>query len=125
MREPIRDKGRLEHIIDAISHILDYMKDKSFDEVSKDKLTYYGIVKCIEIVGEATYKLSSQFKNTHLNTPWDEIEKMRHVLVHDYYQIDENEVRYVIEDDLPPLLQQITRYLSETNWDEWEKEGNK
>ena len=101
------------------------MKDKSFDEVSKDKLTYYGIVKCIEIVGEATYKLSSQFKNTHLNTPWDEIEKMRHVLVHDYYQIDENEVRYVIEDDLPPLLQQITRYLSETNWDEWEKEGNK
>lgn len=48
---------------------------------------------------------------------------MRHVLVHDYYQIDENEVKYVIEDDLRPLLEQISKYLSETNWDEWEKQS--
>ena len=124
MREPIRDKDRIEHIIAAIERILGFMADKSFDELSKDKLEYYGIVKCIEIIGEATYKLSLQFKKAHPMTPWDEIEKMRHVLVHDYYQIDENEVRYVIEDDLPPLLSQITRYLSETNWDEWEQTNN-
>ena len=124
MREPIRDKDRLEHIVAAIERILDFMSDKSFDELSKDKLEYYGIVKCIEIIGEATYKLSIQFKKAHSGTPWDEIEKMRHVLVHDYYQIDENEVRYVIEDDLPPLLNQISHYLSETNWSEWEQINN-
>ena len=121
MREPVRDKGRLEHIVEAIGRILDFMADKSFEEISKDKLEYYGIVKCIEIVGEATYKLSSEFKKAHPETPWDNIEKMRHVLVHDYYQIDENEVRYVIEDDLRPLQEQINRYISETDWDKWER----
>ena len=123
MREPVRDKGRLEHIVEAIERVLGFMANKSFDELSKDKLEYYGIVKCIEIVGEASYKLSSHFKETHPDIPWSVIEKMRHVLVHDYYQIDENEVKYVIEDDLRPLLEQISKYLSETNWDEWEKQS--
>ena len=53
MREPIRDKGRLEHMLIAIDRVLDYMKDKSFDDLPKDKIEYYGIVKNIEIVGEA------------------------------------------------------------------------
>lgn len=46
---------------------------------------------------------------------------MRHVLIHDYYQIDEGAVFYVIEDNLKPLRQQVARYLTETAWDEWEK----
>ena len=46
---------------------------------------------------------------------------MRHILIHDYYQIDESAVIYVIEDNLSPLREQVTRYLSETNWEEWEK----
>ena len=46
---------------------------------------------------------------------------MRHVLIHDYFQIDENAVFYVIQDDLPPLREQVNRYLTETNWEEWAK----
>ena len=46
---------------------------------------------------------------------------MRHVLIHDYFQIDEDAVFYVINDDLPPLREQVTRYLDEVNWEEWEK----
>ena len=94
---------------------------KSFDDLPKDKIEYYGIVKNIEIVGEAAYKMTTQFKDSHVSTPWKVIEKMRHVLVHDYYQIDENEIRYVIEDDLRPLREQIEKYLTETNWEQWEQ----
>ena len=120
MREPIRDKGRLEHMLSAIDRVLDYMEDKSFDDLPKDKIEYYGIVKNIEIVGEAAYKLTTLFKDSHAATPWKVIEKMRHVLVHDYYQIDETEIKYVIEDDLRPLREQLEKYLTETNWEQWE-----
>ena len=121
MREPIRDKGRLEHMAAAIDRVLEFMTDKSFDDLPKDKIEYYGIVKNIEIVGEAAYKLSPQFKEAHTSTPWSVIEKMRHVLVHDYYKIDEDEVKYVIEDDLRPLRNQIAQYLTETDWEQWEQ----
>lgn len=46
---------------------------------------------------------------------------MRHVLVHDYYQIDPDAVLKVIQEDLMPLREQVATYLSETDWDEWEK----
>ena len=46
---------------------------------------------------------------------------MRNILVHDYYKIKESQIRYVIEDDLALLLEQVKRYLSETDWAEWEK----
>lgn len=121
MREPVRDKGRLEHMLNAIDRVLNYMDGKSFDDLPKDKIEFYGIVKCIEIVGEAAYKLSKEFKLANSSTPWSVIEKMRHVLVHDYYMIDEDEIRYVIEDDLRPLREQIITYIIETNWEQWTK----
>ena len=121
MREPIRDRSRLEHILTAIDRVMAFVKNNSFDELSENDLVYYGIVKNIEIVGEAAYKLSQQFRDAHPETPWKIIMKMRHVLVHDYYQIEKDEIRFVIDDDLPPLREQVTRYLSETDWEAWEK----
>lgn len=121
MREPVRDHERLEHILEAIDRILTFAKGKSHEELRADKMQFYGIVKNIEIIGEAAYKLTKAFRKEHLETPWDDVVKMRHVLIHDYYQIDEDAVYYVIEDNLGPLREQVSRYLNETNWDEWEK----
>ena len=47
--------------------------------------------------------------------------KMRHVLVHDYYQIDSLSVWKVIKEDLQPLREQVASCLADTDWDEWEK----
>lgn len=121
MREPVRDRERLEHMLEAIDRILNYTNGKTKAELEDDKMKFYGLVKNIEIIGEAVYKLSIIFRKEHPNTPWNDIMKMRHVLVHDYFQIDEDSVIYVIEDDLPPLRRQIVKYLNEVNWDEWEK----
>lgn len=121
MRESVRDRDRLEHIVEAIDNILEYTEGKSLAEIEADKLKYYGIVKNIEIIGEAAYKLTKAYRNQHTKTPWDYIMKMRHVLVHDYYQIKSTEVYNVIIDDLPQLRQQIAEYLKNTDWDEWEK----
>ena len=121
MRENVRDRERLEHIIDAIDCILDFSDFKSIEDLSADKLKYYGIVKNIEIIGEAAYKLTRAFCREHPETPWEFIMKMRHVLVHDYYQISTREVWKVVKEDLHPLREQVARYLDEVDWEEWEK----
>lgn len=121
MRETVRDRDRLEHIEEAITNILDFADGKTKDEIEADKLKYYGIVKNIEIIGEAAYKLTKAFCRRYPETPWEFIAKMRHVLVHDYYQIDPDEVYGVIHDDLHSLREQVAHYLADTDWDEWEK----
>ena len=121
MRENVRDRYRMEHIVEAITNILDFADGKTKEELEADKLRYYDIVKNIDIIGEAAYKLTHAFCREHPETPWEFIMKMRHVLVHDYYQISSKEVWNVIKEDLKPLREQVTRYLADTNWDEWEK----
>lgn len=41
------------------------------------------------------------------------IEKMRHILVHDYYQINKDILWMVITEDLPPLKKQVETYLNQ------------
>ena len=112
MREPIRDKERLIHINEAIDRLAKGTKE-SIDSIEEDSLEYFGIVKLIEIIGEASYKLSSDFKALHTETPWRQIEKMRHVLVHGYYTVGYDFIKEVIETDIPILRDQIKQYLTE------------
>jgi uncharacterized protein with HEPN domain len=49
------------------------------------------------------------------------IVKMRNVFAHDYYKLKIQTVWEVASHDLPILKEQVARYISETDWDEWEK----
>ncbi|MBQ7517156.1 MAG: DUF86 domain-containing protein [Bacteroidales bacterium] len=111
MREPVRDRGRLEHILAAINYVEAFSQGLSFDALTHDALHLHAVVHNVQVIGEAVYKLSSEFKSAHPQTPWAIIEKMRHVLVHDYYQIDLEILWDIIKNDLPSLKSQVQEYL--------------
>ena len=121
MREPLKDKVRLEHIQMAIDNIFQYTKGKTIQQLEDDTMLFYATVKNIEIIGEAAYHLTKAFCKKHSETPWNDVMRMRNILVHDYYKIRLNEVWKVVQEDLQPLREQVTHYLAETNWEEWEK----
>ena len=121
MREPLKDRIRLEHIQTAIDNIFQYTEGKTIQQLNDDTMLFYATVKNIEIIGEAAYHLTKAFCKEHPETPWNDVMRMRNILVHDYYKIRLNEVWMVIQEDLQPLREQVTRYLDETNWEEWEK----
>ena len=47
MREPVRDRGRLCHMIDAIDCILRNTQSMGFEDLHRNELEFYGIVKSI------------------------------------------------------------------------------
>ena len=51
MREQVRDKGRLEHILQAIDKVFEFTKDVKREDFKKDSVLYFAIVKNIEIIG--------------------------------------------------------------------------
>lgn len=113
MREIIRDKGRLEHMLKAIDNALEYTQGMTFESFDGNKILCHATIYNIQIIGEAAYKLTKEFKDNHHGVEWRVIEGLRHVLVHDYYQVNNKELWNVIQDDLPILRQQITKYLDE------------
>ena len=121
MREPIRDKSRLLHIQDAIKTILERAEGLTFEDLTKDKIVFGGIVYYTMIIGEAAYKLSRDFVATYRQVDWDVIANMRHHLVHGYYQVNAQDVWDVIQADLKPLQEQVTKLLDSVDWEEWQK----
>ena len=120
MRERARDKGRLEDIIEYSNNVTKFINGHTLETFIADKLTYYSVIKSIEVVGEASYMLSKAFKKSHPATPWKIVQGMRHVLVHDYAHIDLKELYNTAVNGIPELRQQVERYLAETDWEAWE-----
>jgi uncharacterized protein with HEPN domain len=121
MREPLRDRERLAHIIASADNIARYTEGKSYDDLQANDMMGYAVVYNILAIGEAAYKLTNAFRRTHPETQWNEIMQMRNVLAHDYYKLKLQTVWEVVQHDLKPLREQVARYLAETDWDEWEK----
>ena len=121
MREQLNDRDRLQHILEAADIILNRTEGMNRGGLTADKVVFYGIVYQTLIIGEAAYKLTKAFCKAHPETPWSQIAKMRHNLVHGYYQVDPDIVWSVIRADLAPLRAQVARYLAEVDWEAWEK----
>ena len=122
MREKLRDRGRIEDIIKYSENIRKMIEGVSFEKFQDDILIYFAVMKNVEIVGEAAFMLSAEFKETHPKTPWKVVQGMRHYLVHGYANIDIHELYSTAVNDIPILKEQAEEYLAETPWDEWEKE---
>ena len=70
MNEKVRDVERLRHILEQIDLLMALAPSLSLDTLDDDKVRYYGIVKMTEIIGEAAYKLSPDFVESHTDVPW-------------------------------------------------------
>ena len=113
MREVIKDRGRLLHMLKAINGILADKQLYTLDDIKHSTLLFYGFTKYVEVIGEAVYMLTKEFRDLHKEVNWRQIEKMRHVLVHGYYTILPGKVWKTVQEDLPILKQKIESLLTE------------
>lgn len=116
MREKIRDSQRLEHILKALDTLIRYRQDYTDDEIIYNPITFFGFVKHLEIVGEAAYKLTKEFKDNHPEIEWQVLEGMRHIMVHGYYTIEKNIVLSTLREDVDILRDSIIRILNNINF---------
>lgn len=63
----------LRHMLDAIDLIESYLKDKSYEEFEKNRMLQDAVIREIEIIGEASKNLSTEFRNKYPEIPWRQI----------------------------------------------------
>ncbi len=99
------------HIQDSIKNIEDFMSGVSKDHFLKDKEKQYAVIRAIEIIGEATKNLSSNFRKKYSDIPWMKIAGMRDRLIHHYFGVNLERVWEVVKIEAPKLKKQIQNIL--------------
>ncbi len=107
------DRIRVQHIVDEASEVQKYTDNISFEEFVQDGKTARAVIRSIEVIGEAASKISADFRNEHIEIPWNKIIGMRNRLIHVYFDIDYNVVWQTVKENLPPLVQQLYAIMND------------
>jgi len=107
-----KDIVYLKHIRDAILDIEKYLGDNTYSSLEENSMLLDAIVRKLEIIGEATNNLSSNFKNSHPEIVYRDIIDMRNFLIHEYFGISTKIVWDTCKTDLPKLKKSIITILS-------------
>ena len=104
-------RERLEDMLDCIRMIQDHVPVDR-EAYDSDVVVRYFLLKQVEIVGEAAFKIEKSFKESNPEVPWRKIEGTRHILVHDYFDVDWDVLWDIIHLHIEPLKDQIQVLIS-------------
>lgn len=100
------DKVYLINIIECIEKIELYTKLNK-EEFMNSSLIQDAVLRNLEIIGEATKKITPELRNYYPNVAWRQMSGLRDILIHDYMGVDLKTVWNVIENELPVIKDKI------------------
>lgn len=106
-----KDRLYLESIRDCLDRIAEYTA-KGEEVFMTSRLIQDGVIRNLEVIGEATKNLSSDLRDANPAIPWRQIAGMRDVLIHDYLQVNLARVWRTVAMDLPPLRAVVSQLLA-------------
>jgi uncharacterized protein with HEPN domain len=102
-----RDKALIADILHASKLALGFCSNYSKSEFFDDQKTQSAVLHQLLIIGEAVKNLSVEFRATQQQIRWKLIAGMRNKVIHEYNDVDLDEVWSTIKTDIPHLIDQL------------------
>ena len=115
MQDRLGDKIRLLHIIDAINEIENYIQDTDLKGFVDNSMMFNASLRQLEIIGEASNRLSEELLNRTPSIPWARIIGLRNLVIHEYFGVDDFTIWNVIKINLPFLKEKVSLLILETD----------
>lgn len=105
------DHIRLLHMVEASQTAMQFVSNRTRDDLQTDQMLSFAVVRAIEVLGEAANKVSEDVRLANPDIPWKAIVGMRNRLIHAYFDIDTDMVWETVQVEIPailPYLQALT-----------------
>jgi uncharacterized protein with HEPN domain len=106
-----RDNAYLYDMLESAQAILDYLAGKTWDEFSKDSLLQDAVVRRLEIIGEASSRVSMETQRKNPQIPWTAIKGTRNRVIHGYDTVRLDIIWDIARDDLPGLARDLQKII--------------
>ncbi len=94
----------LAHMLDTARKAVAKTAGLEREDYDGDENLRLALTHLVQVIGEAARRVSQQTRAAHPEVPWREITGIRHIIVHDYMNVDEDVLWEVVTSDLPPLI---------------------
>jgi len=107
------DLPRLRHMFDHATEAVRIVEGKSRCDLDTDRLLNLSLVRLLEIVGEATARVSPETRGLFPGVPWPDIVSLRNRLIHGYDTVDFDILWDIVRDDLPALIAELQAVIKD------------
>lgn len=104
MRPERADSAFLWDMLDAARAVDAFVAGKRFRDYEADRMLRGAVERHVEIIGEAAGKVSPAFRADHPEIPWHPINAQRHVLAHEYGEIEHTLLWKVATERIPKRI---------------------
>lgn len=104
-----------DYLADMLTAAMDartFIEDIDFDYFLANKEKQYAVLRALEIIGEAAGRIPIEWRAIYTDLPWREMVGMRNIVIHHYFGVDEAVVWRTIQEELPPLIETVSRILA-------------
>ena len=99
------------HMLDMTRKAIELVRNKNRQNYNSDETLRFALAHLVQVIGEAARHVSKKFCDDHPQIPWKAIVGMRHKVVHDYMNVDEDVVWDTVVKELPPLLAELQKIV--------------
>lgn len=101
----------LKDIIDNIEKINNFTEAMNFENFKNDEKTIYAVVRCLEIIGEASSNIPEELKLKYNNIKWRDIKDFRNKIIHKYWGVNLEIIWDIIQNEINKLKIEIKKIL--------------
>jgi uncharacterized protein with HEPN domain len=104
---------RLQDIRDNIYLVSDWTAGFTFAQFVEDTMRVYAVTRALEIISEASRRLSDELKARHPQLPWSDIAGAGNIYRHNYDDVDTRELWRTATIEVPQLLAAVESELED------------
>jgi uncharacterized protein with HEPN domain len=99
-----RDDVTLLDILNACRRVVEFLVGQDRSAFLRDRKTQSAVLHQLLLIGEATKRLSDDFRNRHKQIQWKAIAGLRDRLIHAYDRVDLADVWTTRRKEVPDLI---------------------